>query len=242
MLQNGVVATKLLENLCTLQPFFGSIHLQLMCDIVALVSAVHAPLPARPSVPPDCVELAISARRKFQQRSWEHAKHARTCRQLREARRVKMKLTKKACNQISAYNTSLAIRPGDRIVVGWEGHPLARGRGGYRRWLPQALLRCCFGLGCRSVKKVGREKPQPRSGLHMAPRTVAEWFRGGHSHVQRIRNAVAETICAEVEKRIEETTAGTLLLEVSFDETKEPSPPPHPPPPTHPSSPTHHIF
>ena len=195
-------------------------------DIVDLVSAIRAP--SKPSVRPrkvvDCVELAISAcapRRMYKQRSWEHAKHARMSRKLGQANMVKLKVTNKANDQITAYNTSLAVRPGDQIVVGKvpPRHPLARGRGGYRRWLPEALLRCCFG---RSVKKVERGKPQPRSGLHIAPRTVAEWFRGGHAHVQRVRNAVAEIICDEVKKRMKEVgNASSVILEVSFDETKE---------------------
>ena len=182
-----------------------------MCDVVALAAAARAAVDGHEAAI-DVVSLVqnIHLPRIFAQRSWEHIKHARTCRQTRQAKQMSLDLTGKASFKIEEHNCRLAKTAGDKIEVGKVAKPVKVGKGGNKRWLPAAVLRACFGEDGSSM-------------LHQAPRTVAQWFRAGHGHVQRVRNAVAETILQRVTALMDSAAekARNIILEVSFDETKE---------------------
>lgn len=193
-----------------------------MCDIVALVAVGGG---TRPRTGPgdvsdisDIVSLVQQAKQKsFTQRSWESTLHARLHRKLKQTAGQRMNLETRALFQIRLHNAEVAIRTTDEIQTRAvsDVSPLRKGRGSHRRWLPNAVLRCCFG---------NSRGPASATGLHAAARTVAQWMRGSHTHVQRVRNCVAETVLSTFEQGLTSAVAAAapfVVLQVSFDETKE---------------------
>ena len=50
---------------------------------------------------------------------------------------------------LDRVSRDFAVRARDRVIsMGQERHIKARGRGRWRRWTPEAILRCCFGFSC----------------------------------------------------------------------------------------------
>ena len=192
--------------------------MQQTCDVVALVQD-HVLPSSRTRHCLDVVGVVPACTARIHSTRWEVCKHARMCRKVKASEHVKHSFHKKCTGTVQHHNDHLAVRAVDVISTKVSK---CKGKGGYKRWLPAAVLRCCFGHRVGEVRKKGKRKARP-SGLHMAPRTVAEWFRSGHSHVQQVRNAVAETIVSHVNEQVESDSKrpGVRILEVSFDETKE---------------------
>ena len=66
-----------------------------------------------------------------------------------------------------------------------------KGRGRYRQWTAQALLRCVFGtLPTRQLQRTQRRE-QPANPRAASTRTAAAHYEASHSYVQKVRNATA---------------------------------------------------
>ena len=100
-----------------------------------------------------------------------------------------MPLNKNKCEQaqIARANTRNAVRPADLISSKREQ---VRGRGKYKVWVPQAVLRCAFG-NCQSRSRViGKQSRAPNTMAHSA-RAESAWLNSNHRYVQQVRNAVS---------------------------------------------------
>ena len=64
-------------------------------------------------------------------------------------------LAEHVADRINRFHDDYAIRAGDTIAVEERALQKVAGRGGYQRWLPAAVLRCCWGL---------RPRPRPLRG------------------------------------------------------------------------------
>ena len=89
--------------------------------------------------------------------------------------------------QIARANALYAVRPADLISSQREQ---VRGRGKYKAWLPEAVLRCAFG-NCQSHSRiVGKQSQTPNTMAHSA-RAQGAWLSANHKYVQQVRNAVS---------------------------------------------------
>eukprot|EP00969_Alexandrium_andersonii_P065062 2864459-Alexandrium_andersonii.AAC.1 len=74
--------------------------------------------------------------------------------------------------------------------------PGVRGRGGYKRWLPRAVQRVCFGRGwappSQAARRLTKKTPQARSVYATSVTGTADAFEGSAGHVERLRKAIAE--------------------------------------------------
>ena len=89
--------------------------------------------------------------------------------------------------QIARANALYAVRPADLISSQREQ---VRGRGKYKVWLPEAVLRCAFG-NCQSHSRIiGKQSRTPNAMAHSA-RAQGAWLSANHKYVQQVRNAVS---------------------------------------------------
>ena len=57
-------------------------------------------------------------------------------------------------NKIAKYHMDYAVRNDDIISIKEKKQTKCRGTGAYKAWLPEAILRCCWGLRpCRRTKR-----------------------------------------------------------------------------------------
>ena len=74
-----------------------------------------------------------------------HARYMRACKDSKAAK-AEQSVTPHVQSIIDRMHQRFAVRPRDRIDNVQAQRPVrVRGRGGHRRWTPEAILRCCFG-------------------------------------------------------------------------------------------------
>eukprot|EP00969_Alexandrium_andersonii_P147873 6537317-Alexandrium_andersonii.AAC.1 len=97
------------------------------------------------------------------------------------------------------------------------------GSGTYRKWLPRAVQRVCYGNGWKmSLRRRIRSKtPAARSIYATSLRGVSDHFEANHCHIQNMRKCLA---LAFVRKQSEYVlglpSAAVGVLEIAFDETE----------------------
>ena len=90
-----------------------------------------------------------------------HAKRMRDGR-LKQAgvtHRCKTKVAPHVLGKIAAANKNYAVRARDRIDVEEKAPHKTKGRGKYKRWLPEAVARCCFGNAGSCAPKLADRPP-----------------------------------------------------------------------------------
>ena len=121
-----------------------------------------------------------------------------------------------------------AVRAGD--IIDLESHHERRrrlGRGGHRRWTARAMLLNSFGkVKKRSQKDVNRllkrKRRRPKAAVTASTRASADHVDAGHSHLQSVRNTVAQKLVTAVERGVREILERgpeLCVLDVRFDET-----------------------
>lgn len=131
--------------------------------------------------------------------------------------------------RINRFHADYAVREEDRIVVEERRPAKQKGRGNYRHWLPDAILRCCWGLRPRARALAKRRRlrakqaPRPTAPSAASARNFAQFYRAGHGHVHDVRQAVAQQYMDIVKAKLEQLPAADhMILEVSLDETEMP--------------------
>ena len=133
-----------------------------------------------------------------------------------------------AKQRIDRYHREFAVRPEDRLDV-----RRVQGKGNYKKWLPSAMLRACWGLRPKTYKPPKKQRPRKRQRRKapvptnvVAPtvdscRCFARFYRAGHGHVQRLRNACAQLYIDVQKARLEELPHHKWgVLELAIDETE----------------------
>ena len=99
-------------------------------------------------------------------------------------------------------------------------------RGASNRWTPRATLKACFGKARKKTKhRVLRPRFQRRrvgSVIVASARSTADNAGGNHSHVQKVRDAVAHRLISSTREAIDaEVRRGCfcIILDLRFDET-----------------------
>ena len=115
----------------------------------------------------DIVALVESTRQKFRRRSWELTKHARSAKNLCSAQTQKLKLGQKAEVKVNNFNDNVAVRHSEVInLTVVNKRDIVKGRGQYKSWTPNAVMRACFevaslplqGTGTKLVKRCKLKK------------------------------------------------------------------------------------
>ena len=154
------------------------------------------------------------AARMFQQRSRALCLHMRREKALRRLAQSP-KVTRQMHLRIRRYNNeSVAVRQTEVIDVAARKHVKVKGKGAYKRWTPGALQRLCWGRGSTLSRRGSSSMSSGSSSI------LADFFEAAHSHVRKVRAAVAHTVVA-----FERLALSTLfpaahgVWTVSFDET-----------------------
>ena len=91
-------------------------------------------------------------------------------------------------------NERHAVRAEDVVVITESRPALVKGKGAWKRWLPQMVLRSCWGATpARQIKRrriTCKQNGTPMAGV--ATKSFAKLHGVGAAQVQRVRNAVAE--------------------------------------------------
>ena len=104
------------------------------------------------------------------------------------------------------------------------------GKGAYKRWLPSAIQRACWGLRprpriCkRPPRRIHKKRPaQVPAPTTMSTRAYAVSSRAGITHVHNVRSAVSEElVCRQIsELQALPRNHQLCMLELAFDETEE---------------------
>ena len=134
----------------------------------------------------------------------------------RKELKAKAKVPGHAQKKIARYNANTATRRADQICL-QRKRPVIKGRGKYKSWLPNALLRACWGRGARQNAK---GKSRPSSAAAGSARVVADFVESSHSHVAQVRGAVASKYIEEQNATLESVGAGDHgVMCISLDET-----------------------
>ena len=119
--------------------------------------------------------------------------------------------------RIDRHNEDMAIRSHDIINPCEQKLKPIPGKGRHKVWLPQAVLRACWG----HRRRPGRTKSGTAAGI-TSVRAVANAFQANHSYIQRLRDSVAElylrmqlAVLGKLEK------AKALHFELAIDETEQ---------------------
>lgn len=135
---------------------------------------------------------------------------------------------------IDQHNSDCAKTLEEVITLSEKKRKVVKGTGAYRKWLPAALQRSCWGLRtrrrvCKTPRLVARRQRGKRREPAAAPtttstRTYAVFSRSSAKYVQDIRNAVSEKFVqlqadafAFLPRDLD-----LIVLEIAFDETEEP--------------------
>lgn len=119
----------------------------------------------------DIVALVESTRHFFRQRSWELTLHARSAKTLCSAQTHKLKLGQKAEVKVNNFNDNVAVRHSEVInLTVVNKRDIVKGRGQYKSWTPNAVMRACFevaslplqGTGTKLVKQCKLKKGRLR--------------------------------------------------------------------------------
>lgn len=150
---------------------------------------------------------------------------------MRQAKRIQS-LTKSpaiaphVAKKITRYNAEFAKSEADVIgdVLEQRRQPI-HGKGSWRRWVVGALQRAAWGLQRPQAAAWRRgHEPVPAPTV-LSTRGFALFSRSGHSHVQRVRNALAEAYMRHqqvaLESMVSEGAGSCIILELSFDETEQ---------------------
>lgn len=172
---------------------------------------------------------------------------ARLHKKARAAASTKLKMTQRVQEIVRKYNADHAKTESDildleALQAGCQpGRPVGRPRrgekrksGAYKQWVPAALARVCWGYRKQAQKPSRRlrqktsVKSNKKSGKTASPNIASarEWarhMRCSHTHVNRVRHAVAELFM-----RVQEDALFKLpwvkeqWVEFALDETQEP--------------------
>jgi len=187
-------------------------------DVAALVAAPVAPPPAERR-PRNNLGGTVRAQ-----------DHARFMRFARAAKRGKSFISSFVKAQIKKANEGFAVRPRDFIDV--ENMQVTSpvkilGRGRSKQWLPEALLRACFGHPRHAAHRRHRTK-QSKEGVPNVQawslRSFAYWFRSTHGYVEQVRQAVCTRIFQRQNEQLQALCSGAsahhTICEVALDETE----------------------
>lgn len=148
-------------------------------------------------------------------------------------------LSQHTLTQIDAHNIENAVRNLDVIVPAARRRTKYRGRGEYRKWTPQAILRVSFGIlqrcalhlyrttlqphvAAQPLRRL-RKKSQPPSTLmlHESVRSTARHYRSSTTHIEHQRYFVAGMYLEEVSKWLDALPYHAFInCEVGHDETE----------------------
>ena len=132
---------------------------------------------------------------------------------------------------IERMNNAYAVRAGDILDCSRldkrRQSLCGQGRGAATRWLPMAVLRGAWSFNHESlrVRKVSTKKRCRRpaaSALAASLRTCSMAMRASHSHIQRIRSAVAARFLDLQRKQFDQIVGGYCIYEIALDETEHP--------------------
>lgn len=121
--------------------------------------------------------------------------------------------------RIEKHNKDVAVRATDMISL--QPGNAKPGRGGYKRWVPRAVLRICFGL--ESVFRKGMAKKRmPQTTMAASTSVMAAVNRASTTHIKQLRDGVA-CLILECQNSVFSETAGApyVIVQVSLDETSE---------------------
>eukprot|EP00971_Amphidinium_carterae_P352829 6492744-Amphidinium_carterae.5 len=164
-------------------------------------------------MPLDVVTCVTQAcQRRYKQRSWEHCARARLGKQRRQLLRHRHGIVK-TCDK---YVQDHAVRCAD--IAGLAQRRQRLGKGGYKKWLPEAVQRLCFGTP-RFQHKAGKRNVQRAPTLQLSARALATWQRASHGHIQVLRNATAMHIDQRVQDQIQAALQSSVVCQVSCDAT-----------------------
>ena len=132
--------------------------------------------------------------------------------------------------KINRANSQLVVRSRDVIkenlaITKRADRP--RGKGTYKHWTAEALLRASFGNfgdGPRAPKKIRCTRRQGISNpTAESARSTGQHFQAGHQYIQQIRNAVSKHVF-DVERRAVSREDCTLFrsFRLALDETETP--------------------
>ena len=139
--------------------------------------------------------------------------------------------------KIDKLNTSFAIRMRDILILDEqmnnECHDArqdrlatsVKGKGQYRRWAPQAVLRATYGRpwAPASLDQLARgTQPRRRHMSASSASSVADFFEAGTSHINRTRQAVAFYYMTHAVRHLElQPHVDTVHMQVSFDTSEQ---------------------
>ena len=116
----------------------------------------------------------------------------------------KSKVAPHVLKRIEKHNAELAIRSEDLIDVNEKKPVTQKGPGAWKRWLPEALARVCWGMPkqkrkplkarCTRLRRRGKGKliVKTTAPSVASTRCFARFYKANHSYVQSIRNAIGQ--------------------------------------------------
>ena len=168
----------------------------------------------------------------FKKRGKGLTKYMRACKKTNAGN--KDKLAKHVQDQIKTHNVEHAKSKRDLIIPEERKPRTIPGKGVYKQWLPEALQRACWGLrplvrAPKKPRKAVRRIRGKQAAAHMpAPSTgssrmFAVFNRANHTHVQKVRDGMAEKYMRVQEILLKaEGHADTMILQCALDATQEP--------------------
>ena len=158
-------------------------------------------------------------------------KHSATKRLHKEAKSKQGDVSAFVKDQIKNLDTKYVVRENERVPLNFKTkkHAKVIGRGLARRWTPQALLRSCFGTDfmfrsfasrtrASTRSRARRQRPNP---LASSGRAAACFMFASHTHLQKVRNAVAHIVLEKQQAYITDKPPGERyrILKLALDET-----------------------
>jgi len=134
--------------------------------------------------------------------------------------------------RISNFHRDYAIRACEKICLEETKPVPEKGKGVFRRWLPEAVLRACWGLRVkqRLVARATRrplraktgQRPRMASPSVASARNFARFYRANHSHVAAVRCATAQQFLdvQKVQLTRPDQPYECLVVELAIDETE----------------------
>ena len=166
-------------------------------------------------------------------------KYARISRSLKLARQHRHQVSLRVRRLVERYNGRHAKTEEELINLDERKRPIQQGRGAYKRWLPAALLRVCWGLRperrprkkrlpatrlrSKSSLSAASQKRAPAAVAVASLRETARQHQSSTTHVARVRYAMSELFMPIQEQelsmlqRVEEQ-----WIEIALGETQEP--------------------
>ena len=159
-------------------------------------------------------------------RSAADTKHNKWVARSRQAADKRVAKSREALDAKVAKANTRATREVD--VIKLDRQCKARGRGGYRRWTADGMLKAAFGnppSRARRVKRVTRKKrrfAQRIAPMAASSRATARHMQAGQTHLQKIRNSVCCRIMDKQSEALDRVLASKhrlITLDIRLDET-----------------------